>query len=171
VGCPTAVCIDLDQACLETCGDAPCAILESYPVQLACDGVDPAPGRPGEGAGGAGGSGGSSSTGGSTSTGGSGGGIAASCEDLEAEYRGQLTSIQSCEQDAECGQELVGTSCGCTRNLVARSDADLTRFEQLRTQLQNQGCDSGGVSTCDCPEADGFVCTDGRCGWNYVSTH
>jgi hypothetical protein len=162
-GCPSALCIDTDQACRETCGDAPCLVLESYPVQLSCEGVDPAPGRIG-GSGGTG-SGGTSGTGGAS--GGAGGGIAPSCADVEAEYRAQLDVIQSCQQDAECGQVLLGTSCGCTRDLVARSDADTTRFEQLRTQLQNQACDLG-ASTCDCPEADGFVCTQGRCAWNYT---
>jgi hypothetical protein len=85
-------------------------------------------------------------------------------DDAVAEAR---DAIVSCEADDECGQPLMGTSCGCTRDLVAREDADPTAFYEALSEAQAAGCDTSG-STCDCPEADGFVCNDGRCGWNYV---
>lgn len=142
-GCSSAVCIDLSQACLETCGAPSCLILESFPVQLRCEEGEPVPGRdpvdpeP------------------------------LSCDELEADRRAELASIQSCSSDAECGQELVGTSCGCTRNLVARAGADTARFESIQASLAQAQCDSL-VTTCDCPPADGFVCSAGRCSWNYT---
>lgn len=61
----------------------------------------------------------------------------------------------------------MGTSCGCTRNLVACADADLSRFNELQESLAAAEC-SGLISTCDCPPADGFACVEGRCAWNYV---
>jgi len=97
--------------------------------------------------------------------GGEGGGR--SCDDITADVTEELASIQSCESDDECGQVLQGTSCGCTRNLVARKDADISRFEALNEE-RNQLCE-GLSSTCDCPAADGFKCTSNRCGWNYVN--
>ena len=91
-----------------------------------------------------------------------------SCSELQAQYEAERASIQSCTEDAECGQVLTGTSCGCTRNLVARNDADTTGFYNLQGQLGAMSCDLGG-GTCDCPEADGFKCEDSVCTWNYIS--
>lgn len=144
-GCASAVCIDSGQACLESCGDSQCLILESFPAQLRCDGREPVPGRGGD----------------PVDPG------PLSCDELEAERRAELASIQSCTSDAECGRELVGTSCGCTRNLVARSDANTARFETIQAALAEAECDSL-VTTCDCPPADGFACSAGRCTWNYT---
>ena len=62
---------------------------------------------------------------------------------------------------------LTGTSCGCTRNLVARLDADETRFRDLLATQADMQC-GGMASTCDCPEADGYACENGRCTWNYL---
>jgi hypothetical protein len=63
---------------------------------------------------------------------------------------------------------LGGTSCGCTRELVARLDADTTRFEALKdARIGGESCISLG-STCDCPNAEGFACSSGFCTWNYV---
>ncbi|MRG92255.1 hypothetical protein [Polyangium spumosum] len=111
-------------------------------------------------------------TGTSTSTGaGSSGGVAleiTTCAELDAELAKERQAIMSCTSDAECGQDLKGTSCGCTRNLVARLDADTTRFYELLQRGQDLECDPGLVSTCDCPNANGFVCKSGTCGWNYV---
>lgn len=110
--------------------------------------------------------------GGTTGTGaGSGGGSAleiTTCAELDAELAKERQAIMSCTADAECGQDLKGTSCGCTRNLVARLDADTTRFYELLQRGQELECDPGLVSTCDCPNANGFVCKSGTCGWNYV---
>jgi hypothetical protein len=140
VGCPSAICIDARQACEETCGTPSCLILESFPEQIACEDGQPVPGRTD--------------------------GLA-SCEELEAQRSAELASIQACSSDAECGTDLQGTSCGCTRNLVARVDADLTRFNQIQESLAAAEC-GGFISTCDCPPADGFACVESRCTWNYV---
>lgn len=41
--CETALCIPVDEACRQSCpADADCAVLESYPVQIACEGRVPA---------------------------------------------------------------------------------------------------------------------------------
>lgn len=90
------------------------------------------------------------------------------CEDLGTTFEAEKAEIQSCDVAADCGQELVGTSCGCTRNLVARADADTTEFYALIDQANANECDLGLGSTCDCPEADGFDCIDHVCTWNYV---
>lgn len=140
VGCPSAICIDARQACEETCGTPSCRILESFPEQIACEDGEPAPGRTD--------------------------GLA-SCEELEAQRDAELASIQACSSAGECGADLQGTSCGCTRNLVARVDADLTRFNQIQESLAAAEC-GGFISTCDCPPADGFACVEGHCTWNYV---
>jgi hypothetical protein len=145
-GCSSAVCIDAGQACLETCGAPSCLILESFPAQLRCENGEPVPGREGDPVDPA----------------------PVSCDALEADRRAELASIQSCSSDAECGQEMVGTSCGCTRNLVARAGADTARFREIQASLAEAECDSL-VTTCDCPPADGFVCSAGRCAWNYTS--
>ena len=94
--------------------------------------------------------------------------IVMDCERLIAEFRGELAAVRSCEEAAECGRVLQGTSCGCTRNLVARVDADTVRLYELMEMAGELGCDLGLGSDCDCPEADGFLCSDGVCAWNYV---
>ena len=77
-------------------------------------------------------------------------------------YDKALRSVQMCEADAECGQIITGTSCGCTRELVARKRVSL---DTLRGIMEN--CNINTIGTCDCPPADGFVCAEGRCAWNY----
>jgi hypothetical protein len=117
--------------------------------------------------------GGARPTGGVPNGGASTGGVATagkpgelSCADLSEELAAEIDSIQACESDDECGQPLQGTSCGCTRNLVARKDADIGRFEELRDE-HGARCDGGLGSICDCPAADGYKCSSNRCGWNY----
>lgn len=90
------------------------------------------------------------------------------CDLVIDAFRRETRSIRSCEADAECGQVLTGTSCGCTRNWVARLDADLTTWSALFEEALANQCDLGG-STCDCPVADGFACVDQVCTWNYVT--
>lgn len=140
-GCSAFLCIPFAQACLETCGELDCGIFASLPARVACSNSAPAPGRPG---------------------------AALSCQELQAQRLAELATIQSCGGDSECGQPLVGTSCGCTRDLVARADADTTRFYAIESALQEQGCD-GFATTCDCPPADGFRCVSGTCSWNYTN--
>jgi hypothetical protein len=103
-------------------------------------------------------------------TGGAGGttGGATTCASVVQELAAELTNIQRCTTASDCGQVLIGTSCGCTRDLVARLDADTTRFHQLRN-MRIDGTPCAEFSgTCDCPAADGFACLGGACAWNYV---
>jgi len=90
------------------------------------------------------------------------------CAELESELTKERQAIQSCTSAAECGQDLKGTSCGCTRNLVARLDADAARFYELIERNQELECSEITAGTCDCPAADGFDCENGFCGWNYT---
>jgi hypothetical protein len=93
----------------------------------------------------------------------------ASCDDARAALADELASIQSCNNDEECGQVLEGTSCGCTRDLVARLDANPALVKTLlRAEVDGEPCIANG-STCDCPAADGFACKNDRCTWNYTS--
>jgi hypothetical protein len=87
-----------------------------------------------------------------------GGAPGMSCQD---ELAKELAVVQACESVDDCGVPIKGSSCGCTKDLVANKTADTSRVEELL-----KSC--GLASTCDCPEADGFVCKNGRCGWNYV---
>lgn len=87
------------------------------------------------------------------------------CDQITGALDRELAEIQACTTDAECGQVLQGTSCGCTHDLVARWDADLERFEDLVAEGQAGECDLGFTSPCDCPQGDGFQCTDGTCEW------
>jgi hypothetical protein len=70
--------------------------------------------------------------------------------------------------DAECGQVLKGTSCGCTRDWVARLDADTAEFWALVDTANELGCELPFISTCDCPATDGYACSGGICTWNYI---
>lgn len=95
-------------------------------------------------------------------------GIPGECDGIVAEIDEELTALQTCASWDECGQVLSGTSCGCTRNLVARTDADPTRFYALLEAGSEQECDVGFESTCDCPAAYGFDCVEGTCAWDYA---
>lgn len=90
------------------------------------------------------------------------------CAEVQAAFDAEASAIRRCSSDSECGKSLMGTSCGCTRNWVARLDADTTRFYQLIDHASSTGCELPLGSTCDCPPADGFVCVDGMCRWKRV---
>lgn len=92
------------------------------------------------------------------------------CDDLEDAYASALAEAQSCTDAGECGQAVTsGPHCGCTRAPVARLDADLAPIDALWVQASQMECPFTQVGgPCDCPEADGFLCTDGVCGWNYL---
>jgi hypothetical protein len=90
------------------------------------------------------------------------------CGPIVNDYETELAEIRACVSDDQCGQVLAGTSCGCTRNLVARTDADLADLEEIRAKAEANECSLGGISTCDCPAADGFICDAGVCNWNYL---
>ncbi|HWP05807.1 MAG TPA: hypothetical protein VNN72_08705, partial [Polyangiaceae bacterium] len=86
------------------------------------------------------------------------------CDQVKAEAAVELENIQRCMTADDCGQVLEGTSCGCTHDLVVRTDADVHRIRELiGTNCLELGSD------CDCPSADGFACVENRCTWNYVS--
>lgn len=91
------------------------------------------------------------------------------CDTFQIEFDAEVKEIRSCTMDDECGVEMKGTSCGCTRNWVARKDADLSDFEELVALADQLGCDLPFISTCDCPAAEGFACSNsGICTWNYL---
>jgi hypothetical protein len=93
---------------------------------------------------------------------------APTCSDVRAQAAEELASLQACSQAAECGQVLEGTSCGCTRDLVLRLDADPETYEIiLASEVDGELCEQPS-STCDCPYAEGFACVEGLCAWNYV---
>lgn len=104
----------------------------------------------------------------STGPGETSGGAIENCDDLKAAFMAEAQEIRSCAADDECGQELKGTSCGCTQNWVARTDADATQFFALLDMADDLGCELILAGPCNCPEADGFVCVQGSCGWNYL---
>ncbi|MEM1126715.1 MAG: hypothetical protein AAGI71_08690 [Bacteroidota bacterium] len=93
------------------------------------------------------------------------------CAQIDQALQAEAGFVQACGEDADCGLVLPQTSCGCTRNLVARLGVDTTRFYTLLERGQALECnlEIGGPSTCDCPPADGFVCVDGQCQWNYLT--
>ena len=94
---------------------------------------------------------------------------ALSCDALGDQFATEVEAVRSCTGANECGQVIEGTSCGCTREWVARLDADLTRFSELANSGGQLLCDWAFFgSSCDCPEADGFDCIDNECTWNYV---
>lgn len=90
---------------------------------------------------------------------------AESCTQWSDLYDSTVGTISSCTSAAEC-VDLPGTSCGCTRNLVVNQSADLTSFWEIFKAMGEAGC--GIVTVCDCPQADGFVCQNGHCQWNYL---
>lgn len=93
----------------------------------------------------------------------------AGCEAIESAISAELRYIQFCERRSDCGLPLTGTSCGCTRDLVARADADTARFYRLLDRVRENQCDAGFFSTCDCPAVNGFACVENQCVWNYTS--
>jgi hypothetical protein len=91
------------------------------------------------------------------------------CAEIEAAFEAETDAIRSCTDASECGQELPGTSCGCTQNWVARTDADTTEFYALIEEAAGT-CDLGLASDCSCPEAYGFDCVDNTCTWDYADS-
>ena len=89
------------------------------------------------------------------------------CDEINAEMKDELSGLQACSVDADCGLILEGTSCGCTNELVAHENFDISRFHALQGRADELKC-GGATTDCSCPTADGFVCTNGVCGWNYV---
>ena len=90
-----------------------------------------------------------------------------SCAEIVDAVQTELQYIRYCEEDADCGRVLPRTSCGCTRDLVARRGADTTRFYVLVDLGYENSCEMGFVSTCDCPAAEGYSCVENQCTWDY----
>ncbi|MCP4674005.1 MAG: hypothetical protein GY854_00485 [Deltaproteobacteria bacterium] len=87
------------------------------------------------------------------------------CADWHTAYSAEVENVAACTSADQC-EALPGTSCGCTRNLVVNSASDLTYFWELYGAMADAGC--GIYTTCDCPPADGYVCEEGQCAWNYL---
>lgn len=92
-----------------------------------------------------------------------------SCDALDLKVSKELGAIQTCQTDSDCGEVLKGSSCGCTRNAVARIDADLTNYLKAKSASVDNACGgSFGISICDCPQTEGFACVQNMCSWNYL---
>lgn len=88
------------------------------------------------------------------------------CPQILRDFAAETQAVRSCSSPAQCGQVLQGTSCGCTRNWVARTNANTQRFYQLLGDAQ--GCGMALISTCDCPQTYGFDCVQQICTWDYT---
>lgn len=92
--------------------------------------------------------------------------LAADCPDIVDAFWTEADAIRACTTAADCGQELGGTSCGCTRNWVAALGADTRAFYDLLGEAGS--CGVALASTCDCPPVNGFACIDNTCTWDYA---
>lgn len=93
----------------------------------------------------------------------------ATCDELNEYLSDAVLEMRACSSDSDCAELGIPTygSCGCTHNLVVNVSANTTEYEEIVEALENQeDCSLSG--TCDCPEADGYVCQDSLCGWNYI---
>jgi hypothetical protein len=88
-----------------------------------------------------------------------------SCELALDDFWAVAEETRYCQTDAECGQVLMGTSCGCTNNWVANISSDTSLFYDMLDAAE--ACGLALFSTCDCPPANGFACVDNECTWNY----
>lgn len=96
--------------------------------------------------------------------------IPSTCGELERELAAELTFLQKCSEHADCGKDVPAFgSCGCTRNPVIRKNADPARYLRVYEAMQTRQCEAAGLmGTCDCPPAEGYRCSAGRCAWNYT---
>lgn len=97
------------------------------------------------------------------------------CDDITTAFDAELAAVQACTSDDQCGQVLTGTSCGCTRDRVARTGADTADLYALMESAAEDECDLGLTSVCDCPQAYGYECaakpevsTTHECTWDYA---
>ena len=91
----------------------------------------------------------------------------ATCGAFLDAFNQELRHINYCTNAAQCGQVLAKTSCGCTRNKVARMDADSQKFYTIISLAQAKECSLPLISICDCPTANGFACVENQCTWNF----
>jgi hypothetical protein len=158
-GCSTAICSTLEELCDASCPDRECRLLESNPNQARCEGQpirgEERPIAPVD-------AGNEDVI--SIDAGHEDAQAGPGCEDLDSEF----AAVTACESDSDCGQVIEDwPACGCTRQPVARLDADLSDLYLLLSETSELDC-AGLGSTCDCPAADGFDCLEGRCTWNYL---
>jgi hypothetical protein len=92
--------------------------------------------------------------------------LSPACPATLADFRAETRRIRACTVPADCGTVLSGTSCGCTRDWVARGGVSTTRFYQLLSDAQT--CGLSLISTCDCPQTYGFDCVNNVCTWDYT---
>jgi len=97
--------------------------------------------------------------------------IISECDAIFDDFTEESVRIRSCTQDSDCGQALPGTSCGCTRDHLARKDASTTYFYEILARAESFNCTEALpiASACDCPEVLGSYCNAGICDWKYVS--
>lgn len=88
------------------------------------------------------------------------------CAQVKATFDTETRYVRSCATEAACGVQLAGTSCGCTRDWVARTKADTIQFYALLDRGTALGCDLGLDSDCDCPTYHGFTCNQGTCDYD-----
>ena len=89
------------------------------------------------------------------------------CGEFLDAFNQELKHINYCTNASQCGQVLTNTSCGCTRNKVARTDADSTKFYEIISLAKAKECSLPLISICDCPAANGFACVENQCTWNF----
>ena len=93
------------------------------------------------------------------------------CDAAFDDFTKESLLIRSCTNDSDCGQPLIGTSCGCTRDHVARKNASVSSFYEILTRAAKLNClDTLPLtSPCDCPEVSGSHCNAGICDWKYTT--
>lgn len=95
--------------------------------------------------------------------------VPTTCLGIEQAINSEYARIASCSADADCGQVLNQTSCGCTREWVARTGADSSCFYALKKALYEMYCNSEiFASSCGCHPASGFTCHNEQCSWEYT---
>jgi len=87
------------------------------------------------------------------------------CSDWYKEYQDAIKMMNTCTTADEC-VAIPGTSCGCTHDVVLNKNADTTMVSKIINAMNADEC--GIMTTCDCPQADGFKCESGHCAWNYL---
>ena len=90
------------------------------------------------------------------------------CYGLTEAFYDEQSDLRTCTTDADCGQLLERWTCGCTRATVLACTADPGRLLAIGDAL-DVDCEGWMPDgSCDCPEEQGLLCTDGQCGWNYT---
>jgi hypothetical protein len=91
------------------------------------------------------------------------------CAEILHALEQERARLSTCTTDRECGKPVPAhQTCGCTHNPVVRLDADEAQYSALLAEVaayRDVPACAQIAGTCDCPEMDGFMCTDGRCGW------